>query len=179
MVDASGFRAAARPGLALRARVFRKNMLRYDDLSRKNKNFDFLYNFFAITDSLPSSVGGKWAAVRPICRFFRASIRVLTLLTIRNRKEVAISGVFLFLGTRIGPMLVSRRGVPGAAPLWTVLGSVFAPLVSGFFTCRICGRSCPHSIAAPAVLRYHDRNCFKRALKCILRSKQAGKRHPA
>lgn len=106
------------------ARVFRKNMLRYDDPSRK---------------------------------------------------KVAISGVFLFLGTRIGPMLVSRAGCPWRSAFVDDLGSVLPPLVSGFFACRICGRSCPHPIAAPAVLRYHDRNCFKRALKCILRSKQAGK----
>lgn len=92
------------------------------------------------------------------------------------RKKVAISGVFLFLGTRIGPMLVSRAGCPGRSAFVDDLGSVLPPpLVSGFFACRICGRSCPHPIAAPAVLRYHDKNCFKRALKCILRSKQAGK----
>ena len=51
----------------------------------------------------------------------------------------------------------------------------FAHFVSAFFACRICERSCPHSIAAPAALRYHDKNCFKRALKCILRSNKQEK----
>ena len=45
--------------------------------------------------------------------------------------------------------------------------SAFCSLCSAFFACRICERSCPHSIASPAALRYHDKNCFKRALKCI------------
>lgn len=51
-----------------------------------------------------------------------------------------------------------------------LLGGILAfclSSVSGFFACRIRGRSYPHSIAAPAVLRYHDKNYFKRALKCI------------
>lgn len=54
------------------ARVFRKNMLRYDDPFRKNKNFDFCATFLRLgdADSFPSSTRRKWAAVRPICRFF-------------------------------------------------------------------------------------------------------------
>lgn len=51
-----------------------------------------------------------------------------------------------------------------------LLGGILAfclSSVSGFFACRIRGRSYPHSIAAPSVLRYHDKNYFKRALKCI------------
>lgn len=66
-------------------------------------------------------------------------------------------------------------GVSRAQRLCGRLWAAFAHFVSILFACRICGRSCPHPIAAPAALRYHDRNCFKRALKCILRSKQAGK----
>lgn len=64
------------------ARVFRKNMLRYDDPFRKNK-------------------------------------------------IVAISGVFMFLGTRIGPMLVSRAGCPGRSAFVDGLGQRFFGL--GFF----------------------------------------------
>ena len=51
----------------------------------------------------------------------------------------------------------------------------FCSLCSAFFACRICERSCPHSIASPAALRYHDKNCFKRALKCIQRSNKQEK----
>lgn len=60
---------------------------------------------------------GRCASDLPL---FRASIHVLTPAAIRNRKKVAILGVFLFLGTRIGLML----GAMGAAPLWANLGSV-------------------------------------------------------
>lgn len=45
---------------------------------------------------------GRCASDLPL---FRASIHVLTPAAIRNRKKVAILGVFLFLGTRIGLML--------------------------------------------------------------------------
>ena len=106
---------------------------------------------------------------------FRASIHILTPAAIRNRKKVAILGVFLFLGTRIGLMLGAMGGVARARRLCGRLWAALCPLCSILFACRICRRSCPHPIAAPAALRYHDRNCFKRALKCILRSKQAGK----
>lgn len=45
--------------------------------------------------------------------FFWASIHVLAPAAIRNRKKVAILGVFLFFGTRIGLMLVPWAGWPG------------------------------------------------------------------
>ena len=48
---------------------------------------------------------------------FRASIHVLTPAAIRNRKKVAILGVFLFLGTRIGLMLGAMGGVAWARRL--------------------------------------------------------------
>lgn len=65
---------------------------------------------------------GRCASDLPL---FRASIRVLTPAAIRNRKKVAILGVFLFLGTRIGLMLGAMGGGgPGAAPLWANWGSV-------------------------------------------------------
>ncbi len=53
---------------------------------------------------------GRCASDLPL---FRASIRVLTPAAIRNRKKVAILGVFLFLGTWIGLMLVPWAGWPG------------------------------------------------------------------
>ena len=60
---------------------------------------------------------GRCASDLPL---FRASIHVLTPAAIRNRKKVAILGVFLFLGTRIGLML----GAMGGVALWANLGSV-------------------------------------------------------
>lgn len=51
------------------ARVFRKICSATTICSVKQK-FRLLCNFFAIADSLPSSARQKWAAVRPICRFF-------------------------------------------------------------------------------------------------------------
>lgn len=51
---------------------------------------------------------GRCASDLPL---FRASIHVLTPAAIRNRKKVAILGVFLFLGTRIGLMLGAMGGV--------------------------------------------------------------------
>lgn len=181
---------------------------------------------------------------------FRASIHVLTPVAIRNRKKVAILGVFLFFwapgsascwchgrgglgaaplfddfGQRCGrgglgsavrgclwwrnvggwkPWTTRRRewSGPGVTPLvaletlrvgawsgaagrhkkclrllasvregksicWAACWRFALLLVSGFFACRIRGRSYPHSIAAPSVLRYDDKNYFKRALKCI------------
>lgn len=53
---------------------------------------------------------GRCASDLPL---FRASIHVLTPAAIRNRKKVAILGVFLFFGTRIGLMLVPWAGWPG------------------------------------------------------------------
>ena len=53
---------------------------------------------------------GRCASDLPL---FRASIHVLTPAVIRNRKKVAILGVFLFLGTRIGLMLGAWAGWPG------------------------------------------------------------------
>lgn len=50
------------------------------------------------------------------------------------RKKVAISGVFLFLGTRIGPMLVSRAGCPGRSAFVDDLGSVLPPPWSRAFS---------------------------------------------
>ena len=55
----------------------------------------------------------------------------------------------------------------GKSICWAACWRFALLLVSGFFACRIRGRSYPHSIAAPSVLRYHDKNYFKRALKCI------------
>lgn len=54
---------------------------------------------------------GRCASDLPL---FRASIYVLTPAVIRNRKKVAILGVFLFLGTRIGLMLGAMGGVARA-----------------------------------------------------------------
>ncbi len=54
---------------------------------------------------------GRCASDLPL---FRASIHVLTPAAIRNRKKVAILGVFLFLGTRIGLMLGAMGGVARA-----------------------------------------------------------------
>lgn len=53
---------------------------------------------------------GRCASDLPL---FRASIHVLTPATIHNRKKVAILGVFLFFGTRIGLMLMPWAGWPG------------------------------------------------------------------
>lgn len=65
---------------------------------------------------------GRCASDLPL---FRASIHVLTPAAIRNRKKVAILGVFLFLGTRIGLMLGAMGGVAWARRLcgqiWTAL----------------------------------------------------------
>lgn len=55
----------------------------------------------------------------------------------------------------------------GKSICWAACWRFALLLVSGFFACRIRGRSYPHSIAAPSVLRYDDKNYFKRALKCI------------
>lgn len=55
---------------------------------------------------------GRCASDLPL---FRASIHVLTPAAIRNRKKVAILGVFLFLGTRIGLMLGAMGGAGSAA----------------------------------------------------------------
>lgn len=81
-------------------------------VSQKQK-FRLLCNFFAIADSFPSSARRKWAAVRPNCRFSGRQSAFWRLAAIRNRKKVAILGVFLFLGTRIGLMLVPWAGWPG------------------------------------------------------------------
>lgn len=51
-------------------------------------------------------------------RVFRKNCSVTTIRFAKTK--VAILGVFLFLGTRIGLML----GAMGAAPLWTNLDSV-------------------------------------------------------
>lgn len=155
------------------ARIFREICFVATIRLAKTKISTFV-QLFAIADSLPSSARRKWAAVRPICRFFGLHSR----FDAPRQSAIAKScnfGRISVLGTRIGPMLVSRAGCPWRSAFVDDLGSVLPPLVSGFFACRICGRSCPHPIAAPAALRYHDKNCFKRALKCILRSKQAGK----
>lgn len=55
----------------------------------------------------------------------------------------------------------------GKSICWAACWRFALLLVSGFFACRIRGRSYPRSIAAPSVLRYDDKNYFKRALKCI------------
>ena len=57
---------------------------------------------------------GRCASDLPL---FRASIHVLTPAATRNRKKVAILGVFLFLGTRIGLMLGAMGGVARARRL--------------------------------------------------------------
>lgn len=64
---------------------------------------------------------------------FRASIHVLTSAAIRNRKKVAILGVFLFLGTRIGLMLVPWAGWPGRGAFVGDFGQRFAPFGLGLF----------------------------------------------
>lgn len=68
---------------------------------------------------------GRCASDLPL---FRASIRVLTPAAIRNRKKVAILGVFLFLGTRIGLMLGAMGGVARARRL---CGRIWAALRAG------------------------------------------------
>lgn len=67
---------------------------------------------------------------------FRASIHVLTPAAIRNRKKVAILGVFLFLGTRIGLMLVPWAGWPGRGAFVGDFGQRFAPFGLGLFRLR-------------------------------------------
>lgn len=79
----------------------------------KNKNSDFCASFFAIADSFPSSVRRKWAAARPICHYFQASSVFWCPVAIRNRKKVAILGVFLFLDFWIGLMPVLWAGWSG------------------------------------------------------------------
>lgn len=65
---------------------------------------------------------GRCASDLPL---FRASIRVLTPAAIRNRKKVAILGVFLFFGHPDRPHAWCHgRGGLGAAPLWANWGSV-------------------------------------------------------
>lgn len=133
---------------------------------------------------------GRCASDLPL---FRASIRVLTPRgNSQSQKSCNFGRISVFLGTRIGLMLVPWAGWPGRGAFvddfgqrcgrgglgsavrgclwWRNVGGILAfclSSVSGFFACRIRGRSYPHSIAAPAVLRYHDKNYFKRALKCI------------
>ena len=63
---------------------------------------------------------GRCASDLPL---FRASIHVLTPAAIRNRKKVAILGVFLFLGTRIGLMLGAMSGVAWARRLCGRIGA--------------------------------------------------------
>lgn len=133
---------------------------------------------------------GRCASDLPL---FRASIRVLTPRgNSQSQKSCNFGRISVFLGTRIGLMLVPWAGWPGRGAFvddfgrrcgrgglgsavrgclwWRNVSGILAfclSSVSGFFACRIRGRSYPHSIAAPAVLRYHDKNYFKRALKCI------------
>lgn len=64
---------------------------------------------------------------------FRASIHVLTPAAIRNRKKVAILGVFLFLAPGSASCWCHGRGGLGAAPLWATLGSVLPLLGLGLF----------------------------------------------
>lgn len=68
---------------------------------------------------------GRCASDLPL---FRASIHVLTPAAIRNRKKVAILGVFLLLGTRIGLMLGAMGGVARARRL---CGQIWAALRAG------------------------------------------------
>ena len=106
---------------------------------------------------------------------FRASIRVLTLRDNPQSQKSCNFGRISVFGLPNRPHAGDVGGASRAQRLCGRLWAAFAYFVSIAFACRICGRSCPHPIAAPAALRYHDKNCFKRALKCILRSKQAGK----
>lgn len=100
---------------------------------------------------------------------FRASIHVLTPAAIRNRKKSCpIFGRISVFGHPDWPHAGAMGGVAWARRLCGRLWAAFCPLWSRAFSlAAIRGRSYPHSIAAPAVLRYHDKNYFKRALKCI------------
>lgn len=75
---------------------------------------------------------GRCASDLPL---FRASIHVLTPVAIRNRKKVAILGVFLFLAPGSASCWCHGRGGLGAAPLLMTLGSV----VGGASSAARCG----------------------------------------
>lgn len=55
----------------------------------------------------------------------------------------------------------------GKSICWAAYWRFASPWSRAFSLAVSVGALTPHSIAAPAVLRYHDKNYFKRALKCI------------
>lgn len=173
-VDASGFRAATRPDRHRGCTCLSQDSLCYDDPFRKNKNFDFCATFLGLRTPFCPLRGGNG----PLCVRFAAFSGFIRVLTPRGNPQSQKScnfGRISVFGLPNRPHAGDVGGVSRAQRLCGRLWAAFAHFVSILFACRICGRSCPHPIAAPAALRYHDRNCFKRALKCILRSKQAGK----
>lgn len=93
-------------------RVFRKNCSVATIRFAKTKISTSVQLFLRLRTPFRPLRGGNG----PLCvrsAVFPASIHVLTPAAIRNRKKVAILGVFLFFGTRIGLMLVPWAGWPG------------------------------------------------------------------
>ena len=115
------------------ARVFRKNMLRYDDPSRKNKNFDFCATFLRLRTPFRPLQGGNGPPCVRFAAFSGFNPRFDAPRQFAIAKKLQFRAYFCFWAPGSAPCWCRGRGVPGAAPLWTTWAA-FCPLWSRAFS---------------------------------------------
>lgn len=132
MVDASGFRAAARPDRQRGCTRLSQNMLRYDDPFRKNKNFDFCATFLRLRTPFRPLRGGNG----PLCVRFAAfsgfNPRFDAPRQFAIAKKLQFRAYFCFWAPGSAPCWCRGRGVSRAQRL---CGRFWAALWAG----QACG----------------------------------------
>ena len=128
-VDASGFRAAARPDRQRGCTRLSQDLLCYDDPFRKNKNFDFCATFLRLRTPFRPLRGGNGPLCVRFASFSGFNPRFDAPRQSAIAKKLQFRAYFCFWASGSAPCWCRGRGVPDAVPLWTVLGSALPTLL--------------------------------------------------